>query len=405
MVLPALALAAAPGSAAPRAAEPPCCGAPAELLEAGAPLPATARAVAAGALRMCVGSASVLGPGTSGPAAAWPARLEALLSARYPGLKVETVVRGAPGLTAADSIAMVREELRRAPTHLVLWQTGAVETARNLDLDELAATLDVGLRRVNAAGADAVLIDPQFSRVLRANANVEPYREAMRLAAAAHNAPLVRRYDLMHAWAEADKVDLERAPRSASRRRRPPERLPRPSNRGGAGRRHRGSQAASTALSASEPAGRGARCSRSEQKSTRRCKVLRLCRRTVKLLEATRRELAPRPSGTDLTAALAATTTGKGRRIGHARALLRDLHARVLAHGGARARLCRLRLGARARPRDRRYDRSLACRACPRHGFCEGTPARGSLARILGGSWRPLPSSHCSGGRGVRAGP
>ena len=55
-----------------------------------------------------------------------------------------------------------------------------------------------------------------------------------------------------------------------------------------------------------------------------------------------------------------------------------------------RARLCRLRLGARARPRDRRYDRSLACRACPRHGFCEGTPARGSLAR----SWAD-PGGHC----------
>lgn len=199
-----------------RAEGAPACGAPPELLEAGAPLPATARAVAAGALRIViVGSASVLGPGTSGPAAAWPARLEALLAARFPGLKVETVVRGAPGLTAADSIAMVREELRRAPGHLVLWQTGAVETARNLDLDELSATLDLGLRRLNAAGADAVLIDPQFSRVLRANANVEPYREAMRLAAAAHSAPVVRRYDLMHAWAESEKVDLERAPRSA----------------------------------------------------------------------------------------------------------------------------------------------------------------------------------------------
>ncbi len=128
---------------------------------------------------------------------------------------METVLRGAPGLTAADSIAMVREELRRAPTQLVLWQTGAVEAARNLDLDELATTLDMGLARIGVAGADAVLIDPQFSRFLRANANVEPYREAMRLAAAAHNAPLVRRYDLMHAWAEAEKVDLERAPRSA----------------------------------------------------------------------------------------------------------------------------------------------------------------------------------------------
>lgn len=215
VVLPALALAAA-GVAGARAEDAGrACGAPPELLEAGAPLPATARAVSGGSLRIVVvGSASVLGPGTSGPAAAWPARLERLLSDKYPGLKVETVVRGAPGLTASDGVAMIQEELKRAPTHLVIWQTGAVETARNLDLDELAAALDAGLGQVDAAGADAALVDPQFSRVLRANANVEPYLEAMRLAAAAHNAPLVRRYDLMHAWAEAEKVDLERAPRS-----------------------------------------------------------------------------------------------------------------------------------------------------------------------------------------------
>ena len=154
VLLPVLTPVLAAGGAG--AADDAACGAPPELLEPGAPLPATARAVSAGNLRvLVVGSASVLGPGTSVPAAAWPARLEALLAARHPGLKVET--------------------------------------ARNLDLDELAATLDAGLRRVDAAGADAVLIDPQFSRVLRANANVEPYREAMRLAAAANNAPLVRR--------------------------------------------------------------------------------------------------------------------------------------------------------------------------------------------------------------------
>jgi hypothetical protein len=218
VLLPILALAAAAAAGARAATDDAgaACGAPAELLEAGgARLPATARAVAAGKLRMIVvGSASVLGPGTSGPAAAWPARLEILLAERYPGLKVETVVRGAPGIAAADSLAIVREELKRAPAQLVIWQTGAVEAARNLDLDELVSALDTGLARIHTAGADAVLVDPQFSRFLRANANVEPYLEAMRLAAAAHNAPLVRRYDLMHAWAEADKVDLERAPRS-----------------------------------------------------------------------------------------------------------------------------------------------------------------------------------------------
>ena len=66
---------------------------------------------------------------------------------------------------------------------------------------------------LKAAGADAVLIDPQFSRFLRANANVDPYLDALRLVAAAHQVPLLRRWDLMRYWVETEQVDVERAPK------------------------------------------------------------------------------------------------------------------------------------------------------------------------------------------------
>lgn len=192
------------------------CGAPEELLETSAPLPATARAVASGSLRiLVVGSVSVLGPGTSGPDASWPMRVKALLEARHPGLNLDMVVRGARGLTAADTAAMIAGETARAPTQLVLWQTGTVEAVRGLDIDDMVAALNAGLDRLQAAGTDAALVDLQFSRFLRANANVEPYREALRLVAAAHDVPLIRRYELMQFWAETERVDLERAPRNA----------------------------------------------------------------------------------------------------------------------------------------------------------------------------------------------
>ncbi|GGC30722.1 hypothetical protein GCM10011504_06170 [Siccirubricoccus deserti] len=198
------------------AAGPPACGAPMELLDPGAPLPTVARAVTAGALRiLVVGSASVLGPGTSGQAAGWPARLQALILARRPGLKLELRVRGARGATATDTAGMLREELARKPADLVLWQTGTVEAARGLEVDEMVEALHGGLDQLKAAGAGAVLIDPQFSRFLRANANVDAYREALRLVAAAHGVPLFRRYEVMRHWAETDTIDLERAPRNA----------------------------------------------------------------------------------------------------------------------------------------------------------------------------------------------
>lgn len=207
-----LAALAAPAAAA-RTADS-ACGAPAELVESNAPLPATAQALDKGRLRiLVVGSASVLGPGTSGPAAAWPERLHVLLERRHPGVAVEVTVRGGRGLTAEETSALIAAELAQAPAQLVLWQTGTVEAVRGLDLDHLTETLDTGIEKAMASGADVVLLDPQFSRFLRANANVEPYRDAMRLVAAAHGIPMLRRYELMRFWAETDRVDLERAPR------------------------------------------------------------------------------------------------------------------------------------------------------------------------------------------------
>lgn len=207
-----------PGSGAavagPDAQGHEACGLPADLPDATEPLPATARAIRADALRILVaGSASVLGPGTSGPAAAWPARLEALLRQQHPGLRVTTTVRGARGLTAADMAGIIETELARTPPDLVLWQTGTVEAVRGLDPDELSAALNGGIERLRAAAADTVLIDPQFSRFFRANANVDPYLDALRLVASAHGLPLLRRYELMRLWAEGDRIDLERAPR------------------------------------------------------------------------------------------------------------------------------------------------------------------------------------------------
>lgn len=196
-------------------AESRACTAPPELLEAGAPLPAMVRAVAAKSLRILViGGVSVLGPGTSGPEAAWPARLQALLTARRPGVAFEVVVRGRRGINTAEAGLLLAEEMAKAPAQLVLWASGTVSAVRGLDVDEMVEALNTGLDTLRAAGADAVLIDPQFSRFLRANANVDPYLDAIRLVAAAHQVPLLRRWDLMRHWVETEQVDVERAPKS-----------------------------------------------------------------------------------------------------------------------------------------------------------------------------------------------
>jgi acyl-CoA thioesterase-1 len=211
-LLAALALLAAMTAATPARAT--TCDVPPEVLSAARPLPATARALQQGSLRLLIlGSGSITGPGASGPDAAWPARLQALLAARFPGRSVEIALRGGRGVSVHDHLALLRDGLATETPALVLWQAGTVEAVRGLDPDDMGETMLQGLERIRRRGADIIILDQQYSRFLRANTNIDPYRDKLRLVAAATGAPLFRRYDLMQHWVETGALDLERTAR------------------------------------------------------------------------------------------------------------------------------------------------------------------------------------------------
>jgi hypothetical protein len=202
------------------ASQPPAAGTslpcplPPDFAEAARPLPAVAQALERGTLRILVlGSASVTGPAASGPGASWPAQLQARLSLHYPRATLEMAVRGGRGVSVQDHLALLRAADATRPA-LVIWQAGTVEATRGMDPDEMTDALRAGLDRIRGEGADALVIEPQFSRFLRANSNIEPYREKLRLAAAGAGAPLFRRWDLMQHWVEGGGPDLERTPRA-----------------------------------------------------------------------------------------------------------------------------------------------------------------------------------------------
>ncbi len=199
----------------PAAAGATACDVPPDVLSAARPLPATARALQQGSLRVLIlGSGSLTGPGASGPDAAWPARLQALLAARFPGRSVELALRGGRGVSVHDHVALLRDGLAAETPALVLWQAGTVEAVRGLDPDDMGETMRQGLERIRRSGADMIILDQQYSRFLRANANIDPYRDKLRLVAAAAGAPLFRRYDLMQHWVETGALDLERTARA-----------------------------------------------------------------------------------------------------------------------------------------------------------------------------------------------
>ncbi len=202
--------------AMPARAEGPGCGALPEALDA-APLRGVAAAVHRGQVRvMVVGSASTQGGGTTGPQATWPQRFARVLDVRLGEVPVDVRVLGARGSTAADHARMLAEESPAFRPHLIIWQLGTVEAARGLSAEEMADVVKTTAARIRAARGertDVVLMDPQFSRFLRANADVEYYRERMRMAAAASGAQLFSRWAIMKNWSDTERLDLERAPR------------------------------------------------------------------------------------------------------------------------------------------------------------------------------------------------
>ena len=145
---------------------------------------------------------------------AFPRQMAKELQAAVPGADVRITVRGGRGLLAADMLALMRTELAARPYQLVIWQTGTVEAVRNTPPGEFAQTLSDGAEAVQAANADLVLVDPQFSRFLQTNANMDPYEQALQQVAAMPDVLLFRRYDLMRSWVNDGQIDLERTPRA-----------------------------------------------------------------------------------------------------------------------------------------------------------------------------------------------
>ncbi len=145
---------------------------------------------------------------------AFPERMAKALEAAVPGAKVSVTVRGGRGLSAADQLILLHDGLQSGHYALVIWQTGTVEAVRNLPPSEFAQTLADGAEQVADAGADLVLIDPQFSRFLQTNSNIEPYQQAFQQLGSLPGVLLFHRFDLMRSWANDGQIDLERTPKA-----------------------------------------------------------------------------------------------------------------------------------------------------------------------------------------------
>lgn len=202
------------------------CDLPQELVK---PAVALSRVAAALAKRgkvevLAIGSGSTVGDssGAGGeafvykrPTSSFPYRMIESMQAAKPAAAFDLTVKGGRNMTAEAMLPLLREELATHRVDLVVWQTGTVEAVRGLRPEAMRDVLQEGIDAARAAGADVVLIDPQFSRFLRANTDLDPYEAALQQIATMTGAALFHRFDLTRSWAGSGDIDLERVDRGA----------------------------------------------------------------------------------------------------------------------------------------------------------------------------------------------
>lgn len=207
---PAFVLLGLIAASAARAEAPDECNAPDYVTHPEGKLahvgPAIARDKRLDVLVVGTGSSALAGPG--GAAAAYPARLEAALKRRLPGVEVTLRTDVANRRTAADTIRSLERDIAERKPTLVIWQTGTVDAMRGVDPDDFRAALDKGLGLLGRAGADAVFMNMQYSPRTEAMIAADAYADALRLAAQQNDVPLFDRLALMKHWSEAGFFDL-----------------------------------------------------------------------------------------------------------------------------------------------------------------------------------------------------
>ena len=157
---------------------------------------------------VAIGGTSTLGHAAGSPDLAWPARLAVAVTNRFPAAHVTVNNRAVPRPTTQETASRLDREVIAAKPTLVVWEAGTMDAVRGTELDEFRQTIQDGIDRLRASGAEAVLMDMQFARQTNAVINFDRYKSVLREVTDANEVPLFRRHDIMRHWTESDLFDL-----------------------------------------------------------------------------------------------------------------------------------------------------------------------------------------------------
>jgi hypothetical protein len=210
VVLPvALGLLTAPLPAV--AAQPAACPVRPELALPDLELPRSAAAVTTRKrlVVLALGGAVTTGTTAGGDAYTYPARLQARLRAALPGIEVSVTPRAAVHRSAQEMLNRLDGDLAKTHPDLVVWGIGGVEAGRHAPVEKFADTLDLGIDKAAAAGADMILMDVLYAPSIARVVDLMPYRDATLATGAAHGVAVLDRYQLMQEWNDSGELALD----------------------------------------------------------------------------------------------------------------------------------------------------------------------------------------------------
>ncbi len=152
------------------------------------------------------GSSGLSGP--DGARSAYPARLEAVLKQAMPGADIKVTAHVQSKETTATMVAGLDKILAEDKPTLVVWQAGTVDALDGVAPEDFRNSLDEGVEKIQAAGADVILMNMQYSPHTVSMLDVSTYADLMRAIAEQHGALLFDRLAIMQYWNDAGTFDL-----------------------------------------------------------------------------------------------------------------------------------------------------------------------------------------------------
>jgi lysophospholipase L1-like esterase len=188
------------------------CSAPKGGVAAMGSLPHVASKLVAGqpVVIVAFGSSSTQGWGSSSPDFAYPNRLLAQLKRQYPTADITVLNRGKGGEDAPEMMKRLQAAVLDANPDLVIWQVGTNAVLRGFDPAVTENQVEEGIARIQAAGADVVLVDPQYSpRVNERAENAGRMVNLLHRVARLRHAGIFPRFEVMRDWHEKQELPVD----------------------------------------------------------------------------------------------------------------------------------------------------------------------------------------------------